>query len=200
MARRKNNIRGLVRGSQHPETIQSTSIIRKKFRFFWNGGSATIGSNALLSMLCMTATTTTSYVLGSFFKLNKVEIWGPSTADTSGNFMSQTVEVEYLDPSGVLGTKPLVVNDTSMGGTYSAHVAFAPPRLTTAEFWQDGSSTGYVYIAGPNESVVDFDVSISIQNGEAPIAGPTLSSGTPGTVFVNPPASGMVPQAYQIQT
>ncbi len=157
--------------------------MKKTLRFQANAAfsATTITYVNLLDLLCMADSATTLKRLGVACRLRRLSIWGPMASDLK----PVTVSVEYAASAGPIGGSTQLRSDTSMGSTEPAYVTYAPPPQSAQAMWQGASATGAAaIISGPINSIIDLEMDLMLQNGEAAVACTSAASGaTAGTVY-----------------
>lgn len=174
-----------------PPKFQATPTLSHKFRFQATAAvtNVTISTADLMSILLVATSTTTTTSLISAFRVKKVSIWGPPAQ----NLDPVTVSIEYanvLANSG-FGQKRHLHSDTSVGATRPAYVGAVPPPGTPAGSWQNVTAAAQTtngadfILNGPDNMIVDVDLDLSLQNGEAPFTGPVGVGLTLGVIYGN---------------
>lgn len=153
------------------------------------GGTGTVGGqvamNALAGALGIIGTgATTSVFIADQLRLRRVCIWGPvATAGTPVNVMAKFVD----DPSPtVTSGAPKTVQDSSVSFDRPAYVCLEPPKDNSSLFsqWFDSSlTTGWLFLAFPPGSILDFHFNFIVDDIGATSAGPTIAAGTAGTIY-----------------
>lgn len=157
--------------------------LKKLLRFQANAAfsAQTITYVNLLDLLCVATDATTLKRLCVAVRLKRVAIWGPPAS----SLVPVTVSIEYAASAGPIGGSTQLRSDTSMGATEPAYVTFVPPASTSMSMWQGASATGAAMIInGPVNSIIDVEMELVLQNGEAAVSCVTAASGaTAGTVY-----------------
>ena len=167
-----------------PPPFSAAIVWGKTLRFRSSSAltSQAVTASNLLDLLVMATTTTAVNRLCSAVRLTQVEVWGPMAAD----LVPVTVSVEYNTDAatGISGSNKLR-SDTSMGADRCAHVRYRPPMGTVASFWQGVSSSQRLFLLScPANSIVDIQLTLVLQNGEAATAAANAAvAATVGTVY-----------------
>ena len=167
-----------------PPPFSAAFILGHTLRFRASSAlsSQAITAANLLDLLVMATTTTAVNRLFSAVKLTRVEIWAPMASD----LVPVTASIEYNSDlvSGVAGSNK-IRSDTSMGADRCAHIRFRPPPETIASFWQGPTSVSRLFqLTCPTNSIVDVQLTMVLQNGEAAVAATNAAvAATVGTVY-----------------
>jgi hypothetical protein len=151
-------------------------------------GNVVIGSVNLLNLLKVATTASTAEPIFNGIKLHRISIWGTIASD----LVPVSVSVEFSVGSGTsanIGNNPQVVADTSMCATQAAYVTVKPPKASAAGSWQTRGNTTAItngtvfYLNGPVNSIIDIDLSYTLQNREVPPSALVVTGATVGQVL-----------------
>jgi len=155
-----------ARGSLHPPQFQPTFTVKKKLRFQAKAASTGTGSLLLArdfgDLWCVATTTTSASQLAEFFRVKKIEMWGPMSA----SLVPVTVSVDWPGSTlaGVFG-KSNRVSDTSMGSTEPAHLVTRPPPGSQIAEWLSASSAAAICsLVYPLGTIIDMTYEIVVRD------------------------------------
>jgi len=183
-------------GSLHPPQLKTAVSCRHVFRFKASSALSAVQIQAhfINDLIQVAATTTSSYTVIDTFRINSVKMWGPMASD----LVPVTVSLEWVDAVAQLDTNRALISDTSMGSTRCAYINARPPPRSTASFWQGDSSNPSFILNGPNNTVVDLDISFTIinnVNGDDNPISITVAGATVGQVYfgrLDGPTTGLL--------
>lgn len=134
----------------------------------------------LLDMFCVATSGIAAYRVFAAAKVKSIEMWAPAQA---GNVT--TVSIQWLGTGPISGPKS-TVSDTTLGATRPAHVHSLAPKDAVASMWFADSSTGgtLFLLTGPQNTVVDIVISLTLRNDEAAVAvSAAVAAATTGRVY-----------------
>jgi len=174
-----------MKGSLSPPQLTIPIVAGHTFRFLANtAGSAQLTKSSFGDLLCLAATATSAYQLGSAFKIRKIEMWGPPTS----TFTPNTVSCEFNSASGTTVGPSRVFSDTSVGATRVAHIVAKPAKESTASFWQNLSGTDQVCLLYyGDKTIIDIHYSIVLREsaGVSAVTGAVVGA-TVGQLYLRP--------------
>jgi hypothetical protein len=197
------------RSSTRIPPLIATSTVNHVFRYTNTTSSmggplpttVSVSRAQLLNALIMnTSNSTTNFRITNAIKINRLSIWSPAALSGTSNVGTVTCSVEWLSAYGP--TK--IVTDTSMSPTFPAIIHSRPPPASLCGFWSvRGSNESEVMfnITSWTGSVVDLNVTYTIQDDTSVTTVSTTNSGAVGTVyatFLDGPRSSAVYQPIQL--
>ena len=167
--------------------IKSTLNVTHRFRFVVTNASGinfTLTAIDFLDLLCVATGGNVAYRICDSVKIKELEIWCANSSGSSSN----TVQIEYSAAGGYSGSSGLTFNDTALGTADIAHVKARPPPGSSASFWLGNSANGsLVTVTGPQGSVIDIVLEVSIMDTESAVVVTGLVSGaTTGKMYCRP--------------
>lgn len=178
--RARNNVNSL--SSAYPRTIDQNPVFTRIFRY--QATSALVGvaipASALLNLLHVAKTTTTSACVFSAIKLHHLEVYGaPAVGPTPSS-----VNVAWFGTHAL----PRRVTDT---GTLQApaHLRCGPSKGSFTSMWQlvsaaDTTNTMFVLSVGAG-AIIDIHLSYAMQEPSSGVKNLTTAGATAGTMYYN---------------
>ncbi len=185
----------------HPPTFSPTRVVRMRYRFKATAARPGAAGDQLtgasfLDLWCTTPTAATGYQLGNYFRVRKIEIWGPMASD----LVPVTVSVEWNGTTVGAYGKSVVVSDTSMGSTEPAHVVAKPPAGSQVAQWLGSGAPLVAKLIYPANAIVDvsFDLVMRDEGTAVAVTG-AVAGATVGAIYVralnSPVDANLVPQS-----
>ncbi len=182
--------------------LDAAILSTHKFRFQANAPlvDLNVGSADLIDMLATALTATTAASLINALRLKRVSIWAPPAQD----LVPVTCSVEFTNNAASgLGQRPRVFSDTSVGATRVASVSVAPPPGSGAAMWQNRFGTGTsvtsglnIILNGPENSIVDFDLELVLQNNDAFNNAIVTTGAFPGRLYCRSIDTALIPVSF----
>ncbi len=150
-----------------------------------------------LDLMCVATGANVAYRICDSVRLKELEMWCANSSGSSSN----TVQAEFSALGGYSGSSGLTFNDTALGLSDIAHVRAKPPVGSLASFWLGNSSNStLVTVTGPQGTVIDVVLDISIMDTEsAVVVTGTVSGATTGKMYCRPlPNSGGTAVAFPV--
>jgi hypothetical protein len=186
----KQHKRGVRRARQNkssgktgPMQMKANIEVRHKYRFTSSSSSqTTIFGSTLVNALGVSATTA---ILGQpifqTFKVNRIEIWAPPSAQ--GSFATCSVQFPGTNQS-----PSREFSDTSVSVTDPAHVIATPPPLSLCSFWTNANEAGgandpLFTLVAPTGSIIELHMSMIVNDAAPPQSTAVLVGATIGAVY-----------------
>ncbi len=136
---------------------------------------------SFLDMFCVATGAAAAYQLANYFRVRKIEIWGPMASDLA----PVTVSVEWNGTTAGAYGKSVVVTDTSMGSSEPAHVVARPPPGSQVAMWLGSGSPLIAKLSYPANSIVDvsFDAVFRDEGTAVSVTG-AVAGATTGALYV----------------
>ncbi len=190
----KQNNQRKNKGTTFPPQIPASFALTKTIRFSC-ASAVNSGVQALdfAQMIYMITGTTTANSLLNAIKLNYVEIWSPAT-------IPSTISIEFdQNNAGMSGSPSKVYTDTCVSTAIPAHLRVKPPKNSLSGFWIAGptTSTNNIFtLVAPQNSIVDINVTFTLNDTSASGAARTIGSGTAGNLGIATLVSGLIPVSF----
>jgi hypothetical protein len=171
-----------------PPMIRANLELAHRYRFTSTAATLTsITDNLLLTAAGVMATTATAGTsLYQSVRLRRITIWSPPASQGA----AVTCSIFWLPRSANagIGGRATEVSDTTVSVAAPATVSSVPPKDSQASFWQNGSSTTLVQLVAPAGSIIDVELSLTVQDGPVSGGGYTpaaavLVAATAGVVY-----------------
>ena len=180
----------------HPQQFSPTRVIKCRYRFKATALSAgdSITGVSILDILCVATGAAAASQLGNFFRMRKVEIWGPMAQD----LVPVTVQVEWPSTGAGAFGKSVVHSDTSMGSSEPAHVISRPPPNSQATQWMATTASILMIVKYPANAIIDFTYDLVLRDDASNTAVTGAVAGaTVGALYVralnSPTNNNLVP-------
>jgi len=163
-----------------PPSFKPNIVVRHKYRFTntTSGATNVTNRNILGAMggMC-TVTNTTLITFFNCFRLNYVEIWGPTPSVGA----TSSVSVNWI---GSINAPALQIADSTNSTSVPAHVRAIPPPQSSASFWQEPvtQSVSFFNLNCAVGSIVEIGVE-GILGDETATLGVTIGTGVLGTIY-----------------
>jgi len=183
----KNSKRKKEKIYTSPPQYESTITVGIKIRFIASAilTNVAVFTTAIMRLLVMAVTTTTTFSIIDAFKIRRVWMWAASSAT-----LPVTISLEYAGAGTATIAKPKNFTDTSIGQTRNAIIKSKPDKQSSAAMWQGNNqgtiTTGAGFVlSGPAGTVLDLELTITLQNKEGVASPPT-----PGRTITGPAVVG----------
>jgi hypothetical protein len=186
-SRSASGVNVMIKPPMHDSTVK----LRKTFRFI-NGTSAgavefPITQTQISDILSVGNTAIVGWRLAAAIRVRKVRIWGMPTAGSVPTSPS-SVSVEFNNlGAGNFGSPTARFADTTSSNAYPAYVEAVPPKGSLAASWFPSGATGQFCILNFSanlNTIIDIDLEMTLNNGEAAVATRALTVSTPGKIGV----------------
>lgn len=165
----------------NPPQILTNVVKSHRYRYLASSAIVAVGIQDVhvqraLGGICTVANTTVAVSVKSF-KLNKIEIWAPTSTSTTPT----TVSVEWL---GQNNSPNLEHSDTSINVSRPAHLITRPPRNSLASFWQNSAGGTALFVLNcPSGSIIDISVNMIEADESTALLTSTIVTGTLGVQY-----------------
>lgn len=180
--RAKGGNNGNSRGTPFPPEFVPTRVLKCKYRFKATAAKTSdqLTGASFLDLLCTTPTAITGFQLGNFYRISKIEVWGPMASDLA----PVTVSVEWNGTTAGVYGKSVIHSDTSMGASIPAHVVSRPPVGSQVAQWLQNTSN-VCKLVYPINSIVDITFQLVLRD-DASVTAVTgaVAGATVGAVYV----------------
>jgi hypothetical protein len=126
----------------------------------------------------MAVTAISAYRIFDGILLESLEIWACNASN-----LVNTASVEWTNTTGV-GAPGNTISDTALGTARPLYIRTKPPPGSEAAFWISSNTHAVCEIGGPQGSVVDIVVRVSLKDNDGAVAvtAPVVGA-IPGTIY-----------------